>query len=124
MKLLCVVLCAFIATAAEAQSKQLLWASVNYGLAVADFETAKAFQHEPTVPGGTWCYENNSLYGSHTPRRIDFYLRGLTLDTGINFMAWGLKRCHKHGINKLWPVPLSWITQAHVTGIISNVRCK
>lgn len=107
-----------------AQNKPLVWASANVGLAVADYETALAFHHAPRMPSDTWCYENNSFYGSRLPSRADFYLRGLALDAGVQTFGAVLRRCKHHWYHKFWWMPFAWVTQAHTTGLVQNLRCK
>ena len=85
---------------------------VNFLLATADYESARAVQR----PGS--CRESNPLFSSY-PGRARFYGEGLAIDAGPELLGWFLHRKHV----RLWQAPFGLVAAWHGEGIVSNLRC-
>ena len=85
---------------------------INFLLATADYESARAVQR----PGS--CRESNPLFSSY-PGRARFYGEGLAVDAGPELLGWLLHRKHM----RLWQAPFAVVTAWHAQGIVSNLRC-
>ena len=85
---------------------------VNFLLATADYESARAVQR----PGS--CRESNPLFSSY-PGRARFYGEGLAIDAGPELLGWFLHRKHA----RLWQAPFGVVAAWHGEGIVSNLRC-
>jgi hypothetical protein len=85
---------------------------INFLLATADYESARAVQH----PGS--CRESNPLFSSY-PGRARFYGEGLAIDAGPELLGWLLHRKHI----RLWQAPFAVVTAWHAQGTVSNLRC-
>ena len=107
------------------------WAGVNLGLAVADYETAHAFQYSrqwnPQHTHWTNCTETNPLFGAGTvPHRATFYTRGLPIDVAIEATGYLVRRKLAPGWRRrmLWHMPFAAVSYAHISGIASNLTCR
>jgi len=85
---------------------------INFLLATADYESARAVQRPSS------CRESNPLYSSY-PVRARFYGEGLAIDAGPELLGWFLHRKYA----RLWQAPFAVVTVWHGQGIVSNLRC-